>query len=191
MKRLIHIPLVGSDPLLYQEPRETQAFYSHLDLLPTLAELAGAPELALRAGAALANIVPVLRAIPPRACRIPLSLLTTTCLVCRLVPPVPICARCARATGSCVLFRHRRQRDRITASSTISRRSPADDQPAPRHRLVGRGGQLRVGAPALDIDAEAGECRQSAVVSLPWPYAARGGDEATQTRNSESGSPIL
>lgn len=45
-EEMIHIPLVVSNPFLYPEPRETQAFYSHLDLLPTLVELAGMPELA-------------------------------------------------------------------------------------------------------------------------------------------------
>jgi choline-sulfatase len=44
-EEMIHIPLVVSNPILYPEPRETQAFYSHLDLLPTLAEVAGAPDL--------------------------------------------------------------------------------------------------------------------------------------------------
>ncbi|MGO9399143.1 MAG: sulfatase-like hydrolase/transferase [Xanthobacteraceae bacterium] len=43
-EEMIHIPLVVSNPLLFPEPRETQAFYSHLDLLPTLVELAGVPE---------------------------------------------------------------------------------------------------------------------------------------------------
>ena len=58
-EEMIHIPLVVSNPLLYPEPRETQAFYSHLDLLPTLAELAGVPELASdRLGR---SMVPVLR----------------------------------------------------------------------------------------------------------------------------------
>jgi len=44
-EEMIHVPLVVSNPILYLEPRETQAFYSHLDLLPTLAEVAGAPDL--------------------------------------------------------------------------------------------------------------------------------------------------
>jgi choline-sulfatase len=58
-EEMIHIPLVVSNPLLYPEPRETQAFYSHLDLLPTLAELAGVLELASdRLGR---SMVPVLR----------------------------------------------------------------------------------------------------------------------------------
>jgi choline-sulfatase len=58
-EEMIHIPLVISNPLLYPEPRETQAFYSHLDLLPTLAELAGLPQL-VSYGLGK-SIVPVLR----------------------------------------------------------------------------------------------------------------------------------
>ena len=58
-EEMIHIPLVVSNPLLFPDPRETQAFYSHLDLLPTLAELAGVPEFASdRLGR---SMVPVLR----------------------------------------------------------------------------------------------------------------------------------
>ena len=45
-EEMIHIPLVVSNPILFPEPRETRAFDSHLDLLPTLVELAGAPQLA-------------------------------------------------------------------------------------------------------------------------------------------------
>jgi choline-sulfatase len=40
-EEVVHIPLVVSNPILFPEPLETQAFYSHVDLLPTLAELAG------------------------------------------------------------------------------------------------------------------------------------------------------
>lgn len=58
-EEMIHIPLVISNPLLYPEPVETQAFYCHLDLLPTLAELAGVPELASHGLGR--SIVPVLR----------------------------------------------------------------------------------------------------------------------------------
>jgi arylsulfatase A-like enzyme len=58
-EEMIHIPLVVSNPLLYPEPVETQAFYSHLDLLPTLAELAGVPEL--KSYGIGHSIVPVLR----------------------------------------------------------------------------------------------------------------------------------
>lgn len=58
-EEMIHIPLVVSNLLLYPEPLETQAFYSHLDLLPTLAELAGMPELASHGLGR--SVVPVLR----------------------------------------------------------------------------------------------------------------------------------
>jgi choline-sulfatase len=58
-EEMIHIPLVVSNPLLYPEPRETQAFYSRLDLLATLAELAGVPQLASYGVGK--SIVPVLR----------------------------------------------------------------------------------------------------------------------------------
>jgi len=57
-EEMIHIPLVVSNPILYPEPRETQAFYSHLDLLPTLAELAGVPKPA--SGGIGRSMVPVL-----------------------------------------------------------------------------------------------------------------------------------
>lgn len=43
-EEVIHIPLVISNPVLFPEPVETQAFYSHVDLLPTLLEIAGIRE---------------------------------------------------------------------------------------------------------------------------------------------------
>lgn len=39
-EEMIHVPLVISNPLLFPAGAETDAFYSHVDLLPTLAELA-------------------------------------------------------------------------------------------------------------------------------------------------------
>ncbi|MDB6081061.1 MAG: Sulfatase [Chlamydiia bacterium] len=39
----IHIPLIVSNPKMYPSPQTTSALYSHLDLLPTLAELAQVP----------------------------------------------------------------------------------------------------------------------------------------------------
>jgi choline-sulfatase len=54
----IHIPLVVSNPLLFPEPRETEAFYSHLDLLPTIAQLAGIDEAKFRGvGRSLAPVI--------------------------------------------------------------------------------------------------------------------------------------
>lgn len=54
-EEMIHVPLVVSNPLLFPEPRSTLAFYSHVDLLPTLAELASAPALGVGK-----SLVPVL-----------------------------------------------------------------------------------------------------------------------------------
>jgi arylsulfatase A-like enzyme len=42
-EEMIHIPLVISNPKLFPSPKTTEAFYSHLDLFPTLAELGGVP----------------------------------------------------------------------------------------------------------------------------------------------------
>jgi len=39
----IHIPLIISNPILYPNPLKTDAFYSHLDLIPTISELIGFP----------------------------------------------------------------------------------------------------------------------------------------------------
>ncbi len=41
-EEMIHVPLVISNPKMFPEPVETDAFYSHVDLLPTISELAGA-----------------------------------------------------------------------------------------------------------------------------------------------------
>jgi arylsulfatase A-like enzyme len=38
----IHVPLIVSNPVLFPEPARTEAFWSHVDLLPTLAALAEA-----------------------------------------------------------------------------------------------------------------------------------------------------
>jgi arylsulfatase A-like enzyme len=41
-EEMIHVPLVISNPVLFPAPRETDALWTHVDLLPTLADLAGA-----------------------------------------------------------------------------------------------------------------------------------------------------
>ncbi len=41
-EEMIHVPLVISNPVLFPEPKSTDAFYSHVDLLPTLASIAQA-----------------------------------------------------------------------------------------------------------------------------------------------------
>lgn len=42
-EEMIHIPLIISNPKMFPQPRTTDAFYCHLDLMPTVAELAGVP----------------------------------------------------------------------------------------------------------------------------------------------------
>ena len=58
-EEMIHIPLIVHNPKLYPEPRETEAFYDHLDLLPTLLDLAGVPDA--NSYGLGASIVPVMR----------------------------------------------------------------------------------------------------------------------------------
>ncbi len=40
-EEMIHIPFIVHNPKLYPEPRTTNAFYDHLDLLPTILDIAG------------------------------------------------------------------------------------------------------------------------------------------------------
>ncbi len=42
-EEMIHIPLIVHNPKLYPEPVQTDSFYDHLDLLPTILDLAGVP----------------------------------------------------------------------------------------------------------------------------------------------------
>lgn len=58
-EEMIHIPLIVSNPKLFPGSRETDAFYCHLDLLPTIAELAGVQEFA-QYGKGV-SIVPILK----------------------------------------------------------------------------------------------------------------------------------
>jgi choline-sulfatase len=44
-EEIIHLPLTISNPVLFPEPVSTDAFYSHVDLAATMAQLAGAPRL--------------------------------------------------------------------------------------------------------------------------------------------------
>ncbi len=37
----IHVPLIISNPILFPTPKSTSAFYSHLDLIPTISDLIG------------------------------------------------------------------------------------------------------------------------------------------------------
>lgn len=42
-EEMIHVPFVVSNPKMYSSAQTTNAFYCHLDLMPTLAELTGIP----------------------------------------------------------------------------------------------------------------------------------------------------
>lgn len=44
-EEIIHLPLTISNPILFPEPVSTDAFYSHIDLAATMAQLAWAPPL--------------------------------------------------------------------------------------------------------------------------------------------------
>ncbi len=43
-EEMIHIPVIVHNPKLFPEPLETTAFYDHLNLLPTILDLAGVPD---------------------------------------------------------------------------------------------------------------------------------------------------
>jgi arylsulfatase A-like enzyme len=58
-EEMIHIPLIVHNRRLYPEPLETDAFYDHLDLMPTILDLAGVPNP--QSYALGESIVPVIR----------------------------------------------------------------------------------------------------------------------------------
>jgi choline-sulfatase len=58
-EEMIHIPLIVHNPKLYPEPLETEAFYDHLNLLPTILDLAGVADP--ESYAIGKSIVPVMR----------------------------------------------------------------------------------------------------------------------------------
>jgi choline-sulfatase len=63
-EEMIHVPLIVHNPKLYPEPRETEALYNHLDLLPTILDLAGiANPNSFGAGR---SVVPVIKAATTR-----------------------------------------------------------------------------------------------------------------------------
>ncbi len=66
-EEMIHIPLIVHNPKLYPEPRETEALYNHLDLLPTILDLAGIANP--NSFAIGKSMVPVIKA-PATQCRI-------------------------------------------------------------------------------------------------------------------------
>jgi arylsulfatase A-like enzyme len=58
-EEMIHVPLIVHNPKIYPEPLETAAFYDHLDLMPTILDLAGVAQP--ESYALGKSIVPVMR----------------------------------------------------------------------------------------------------------------------------------
>jgi choline-sulfatase len=58
-EEMIHIPFIVHNPKLYPEPLQTTAFYDHLNLLPTILDLAGVPDP--ESYAIGKSIVPIIR----------------------------------------------------------------------------------------------------------------------------------
>jgi choline-sulfatase len=58
-EEMIHIPVIVHNPKLFPEPLETSAFYDHLNLLPTILDLAGVPDP--ESYAISRSIVPIIR----------------------------------------------------------------------------------------------------------------------------------
>lgn len=59
---MIHVPLIVSNPAWYPAPLETEALYSHVDLLPTVARIAGIPQSLLDGlGCVGKDMAPVLK----------------------------------------------------------------------------------------------------------------------------------
>lgn len=58
-EEMIHVPLIISNPIMYPYPQTTDSFYSHVDLLPTIAELARVPHFS-KYGRGV-SIVPILK----------------------------------------------------------------------------------------------------------------------------------
>jgi arylsulfatase A-like enzyme len=54
-EEMIHVPLVISNPVLFPEPATTEALYTHVDMMATLADLAGAEPVGVGA-----SMVPVM-----------------------------------------------------------------------------------------------------------------------------------
>ena len=105
-EEMIHIPLIVHNPKLYPEPLETNAFYDHLDLLPTILDLAGIPirNPTASAGASFRSYE-----IRHSRCRTIRSSPTTMSSFFRPALPAAISGRSARATGPM----------RFTSASTV------------------------------------------------------------------------
>jgi choline-sulfatase len=95
-EEMIHIPLIVHSPKLYPEALETDAFYDHLDLLPTILDLAGVADADPTASARASSRS---CATPRRPCRTTRSSPSTISSSFRRACRVGIFGRSARATG--------------------------------------------------------------------------------------------
>ena len=95
-EEMIHIPLIVHNPKLYPEPLETDAFYDHLDLLPTILDLAGVADP--ESYGIGKSIVPVIQD-PSQSVQDHTLFSLTTCSSCRRAHREAIFVRSARATG--------------------------------------------------------------------------------------------
>ena len=122
----IRVPLVVSNPVLFPEPRESDALVSLVDVVPTLLGLARRPGDPERFDGR--DLGPLLRAESATPCATPCSSPTTTT---RPAPRSRTCpasrtgsAACATRAGSTRSTSTRRARRRPSTSSTTSRATP-------------------------------------------------------------------
>ena len=123
-EEMIHIPLIVHNPKLYPEPVQTEAFYDHLDLLPTILDLAGIPNP--DSYALGKSIVPVMQD-PSKSVQGTYGLLFRRPLLpSRRVSGRPHPRDSRRRMDLCGLFRAGRQRARIRAVQHQERPAPAE-----------------------------------------------------------------
>ncbi len=142
-EEMIHVPLIVHNPKLFPEPRETEAFYDHLDLLPTILDLAGVanPESYAAGQEHRARDEGSIDERPGSY-----GLLFRRRIFCsRRCPGRPYPRDSRRRLDLRRLFRDTRRQDRIRAVQH-QERSAAARQPRARHADARR--QKRMGAPA-------------------------------------------
>ena len=142
-EEMIHVPLIVHNPKLFPEPRETEAFYDHLDLLPTILDLAGVanPE----SYALGKSIVPVMKDPSTSVQDHTIFSFDDRVFSSRRHSGRPHPRDSRRRLDLRGLLRDGRRQGGIRAVQYQERSSPAR-QPRPRHAKSRR--QKRMGAPA-------------------------------------------
>jgi choline-sulfatase len=95
-EEMIHIPLIVHNPRLYPEPLETTASYDHLNLLPTILDLAGVPDASPTPSAKASSRSSGIRRRPCRITRSSRSMISASSLP---APRAVISVRSAKASG--------------------------------------------------------------------------------------------